>query len=58
MSSTESFVNAYELLGTTEEVTDAEIKTAYRQRSRKVHPDRVRFCAYPSVRCSLTFLTA
>ena len=34
--------NAYELLGVAAEATDGEIKTAYRQRSLKVHPDRVR----------------
>lgn len=34
-------LNAYELLGTTIEATEVEIKTAYRQRSLKVHPDRV-----------------
>ncbi|OCH89226.1 DnaJ-domain-containing protein [Obba rivulosa] len=34
--------NAYELLGVTLESTEAEIRTAYRQRSLKVHPDRNR----------------
>ncbi|KAF8496943.1 DnaJ-domain-containing protein [Gautieria morchelliformis] len=32
--------NAYELLDLTLEATEAEIRTAYRQRSLKVHPDR------------------
>lgn len=33
--------NAYDLLGITMEATEGEIRTAYRQRSLKVHPDRV-----------------
>ncbi|KZT42448.1 DnaJ-domain-containing protein, partial [Sistotremastrum suecicum HHB10207 ss-3] len=32
--------NAYDLLGITMEATEGEIRTAYRQRSLKVHPDR------------------
>ena len=39
--STEEEQNPYELLGLGLEATEAEIKTAYRQRSLKVHPDRV-----------------
>ncbi|PIL34626.1 transporter [Ganoderma sinense ZZ0214-1] len=35
-------VNPYELLGLSIEATEQEIKTAYRQRSLKVHPDRNR----------------
>lgn len=35
-------VSPYELLGLSLEATDAEIRTAYRQRSLKVHPDRNR----------------
>ncbi|EMD35305.1 hypothetical protein CERSUDRAFT_116104 [Gelatoporia subvermispora B] len=35
-------INPYELLGVTTESTEAEIRTAYRQRSLKVHPDRNR----------------
>ncbi|KII87804.1 hypothetical protein PLICRDRAFT_111887 [Plicaturopsis crispa FD-325 SS-3] len=35
-------LNAYELLEVKMESTDQEIKTAYRQRSLKVHPDRNR----------------
>lgn len=42
MSSNSEEVNPYELLGLSIEATEAEIKTAYRQRSLKVHPDRVR----------------
>ncbi|KAI0735371.1 DnaJ domain-containing protein [Earliella scabrosa] len=38
--STEEEVNPYELLGLTLEATEQEIKTTYRQRSLKVHPDR------------------
>lgn len=41
MSSTEEEINPYELLGISIEATEQEIKTAYRQRSLKVHPDRV-----------------
>lgn len=40
MSSDE--INPYELLEITLEATDQEIRTAYRKRSLKVHPDRVR----------------
>ncbi|KAM5545556.1 hypothetical protein V8D89_000594 [Ganoderma adspersum] len=40
--STEEDVNPYELLGLSIEATEQEIKTAYRQRSLKVHPDRNR----------------
>ncbi|KZV59924.1 DnaJ-domain-containing protein [Peniophora sp. CONT] len=34
--------NAYELLGVAPEANDGDIRTAYRQRSLKVHPDRNR----------------
>lgn len=34
-------VNPYELLEIEPTVTEAEIKKAYRQKSLKVHPDRV-----------------
>jgi hypothetical protein len=34
--------NPYDLLGILQEATEAEIRTAYRTRSLKVHPDRVR----------------
>ncbi|KAJ3559257.1 hypothetical protein NM688_g450 [Phlebia brevispora] len=42
MSTEEEEVSPYELLGVGVESTEAEIKTAYRQRSLKVHPDRNR----------------
>lgn len=42
MSTAEEEINPYELIGVGLEATEAEIKTAYRQRSLKVHPDRVR----------------
>ncbi|KAJ3487325.1 hypothetical protein NLI96_g3619 [Meripilus lineatus] len=42
MSSTEEDINPYELIGVGLEATEGEIKTAYRQRSLKVHPDRNR----------------
>lgn len=38
--STEEEINPYELLELTVEATEAEIKSAYRKRSLKVHPDR------------------
>ena len=41
--SSEEDVNPYDVLGLTIEATEQEIKTAYRQRSLKVHPDRVGF---------------
>ncbi|KAH9940038.1 DnaJ-domain-containing protein [Epithele typhae] len=40
--SSEEESNPYELLSLTLEATEQEIKTAYRQRSLKVHPDRNR----------------
>ena len=43
MSATEEGVNPYELLNIEQDSTDQEVKTAYRQRSLKVHPDRVCF---------------
>ncbi|KAI0646286.1 DnaJ-domain-containing protein [Trametes meyenii] len=42
MSVTEEDVNPYDLLGLTMEASEQEIRTAYRQRSLKVHPDRNR----------------
>ncbi|KAI0360703.1 DnaJ-domain-containing protein [Trametes cingulata] len=42
MSSTDEEVNPYELLGLSIEASEQEIRTAYRQRSLKVHPDRNR----------------
>ncbi|KAF9260829.1 DnaJ-domain-containing protein, partial [Marasmius fiardii PR-910] len=40
MSNAEEETNPYELLNVTVESTEQEIRTAYRQRSLKVHPDR------------------
>ena len=48
MEPTEEDVNPYELLGVTTESTDADIRKAYRQRSLKVHPDRVRLSSCSS----------
>ncbi|KAJ7461742.1 DnaJ domain-containing protein [Mycena galericulata] len=42
MSAPEAEVNPYELLELKIECTEQEIRTAYRQTSRKVHPDRNR----------------
>ena len=41
MSSADDEVNPYELLDVKLESSEAEIRRAYRQRSLKVHPDRV-----------------
>jgi curved DNA-binding protein CbpA len=45
--------NAYEVVGVGSDATETDIKKAFRQRSLKTHPDRVRavlsFC-----RCPLT----
>ncbi|KAF9500633.1 DnaJ-domain-containing protein [Pleurotus eryngii] len=38
--STDEEIDPYELIGIKPEATDQEIKTAYRQKSLKVHPDR------------------
>jgi DnaJ family protein C protein 17 len=35
--------NPYELLELTTEATEADIRRAYRQRSLKIHPDKVRY---------------
>ncbi|KAF8884928.1 DnaJ-domain-containing protein [Gymnopilus junonius] len=40
MSTAEEEINPYELLNLKLEATEQEIRTAYRQRSLKVHPDR------------------
>ncbi|KAL4254617.1 Pre-mRNA-splicing and ERAD-associated protein [Abortiporus biennis] len=42
MSNEQEDINPYELIGVGLESTEAEIKTAYRQKSLKVHPDRNR----------------
>jgi curved DNA-binding protein CbpA len=34
--------NAYEVVGVGSDATDTDIKKAFRQRSLKTHPDRVR----------------
>ncbi|KAG6336378.1 hypothetical protein ID866_2698 [Astraeus odoratus] len=39
---TEPEINPYELLSVSQEATEAEIRSAYRSRSLKVHPDRNR----------------
>jgi len=41
MSSPEEEIDPYGLLSLKQDATEQEIKTAYRQRSLKVHPDRV-----------------
>lgn len=41
MASTEDVINPYELLEVAVDSNDADIRKAYRQRSLKVHPDRV-----------------
>ncbi|TCD61468.1 hypothetical protein EIP91_008403 [Steccherinum ochraceum] len=42
MSNSDEDTSPYEMLGVTMESTEQEIRTAYRQRSLKVHPDRNR----------------
>ncbi len=49
--SNEEEANPYELLDVKTEATDQEIRTAYRQRSLKVHPDRVSFGTTGDIRC-------
>jgi DnaJ homolog subfamily C member 17 len=41
MASKDGDVNAYEVLEIDTEANEADIRKAYRQRSLKVHPDRV-----------------
>lgn len=43
MSAPDEEVDPYELLNIKQDATEQEIKTAYRQKSLKVHPDRVSF---------------
>jgi preprotein translocase subunit Sec63 len=45
--------NAYEVVGVGSDATEADIKRAFRQRSLKTHPDRVRTTS-SSRPCSLT----
>lgn len=47
MSTANDEVNPYELLEVTLESSEADIRRAYRQRSLKVHPDRVMSSQYP-----------
>ena len=46
MSSDNDEVNPYELLDINLESSEADIRKAYRQRSLKVHPDRVMSSQY------------
>ena len=41
MNSSNDGPSAYDILGVAEDVSDADLKRAYRQQSLKVHPDRV-----------------
>ena len=47
MSTANNEVNPYELLDVNLESSEADIRRAYRQRSLKVHPDRVMSSQYP-----------
>lgn len=47
MSTANDEVNPYELLDVNLESSEADIRRAYRQRSLKVHPDRVMSSQYP-----------
>lgn len=51
---TEVEVNPYELLDVKVESTEQEIRTAYRKRSLKVHPDRVRAMILCRHECNLS----
>jgi DnaJ domain len=44
--------NAYEIVGVDLDATDADIKKAFRQRSLKTHPDRVRRATLSLLVCS------
>ena len=48
-------INPYELLDVNLESSEADIRRAYRQRSLKVHPDRVMSFQYP--RNNISYLT-
>jgi curved DNA-binding protein CbpA len=50
-------VDYYELLGLDLTASIKEINTAYRQKSLKVHPDRVRRFSLLTLRYSFSFLT-
>lgn len=52
--SSETEPNPYELLGISQEATETEIRSAYRARSLKVHPDRVRLFQFTSHPALLT----
>lgn len=54
MSNVDEDINPYELLDVPLEATEQEIRTAYRKRSLKVHPDRVGIF-YSSVSLIFTF---
>jgi len=56
MSTADNEVNPYELLDVTLESSEAEIRRAYRQRSLKVHPDRVCLSHYPRNNISVNLL--
>ena len=54
MSATDDEANPYELLDVKLESSEADIRRAYRQRSLKVHPDRVCLLNIPPERYRLS----